>query len=427
MDTIFAPATARGKAGVAIVRISGDRAFAAAGALMRSLPRPRQAALRKLFWKSIQLDEALVLLFEKGSSFTGEDLVELQVHGSQAVVTAVLAALGDQEGLRIAEPGEFTRRALDNGRMDLSQVEGLADLIDAETESQRLQALEMLSGAVGKKVGQWRADILRMFALIEATIDFAEEDVPTDVMPEVREILDRLRDSLRLELAGMSGAERVRNGFDVAIIGAPNAGKSTLINALAGRDVAITSDIAGTTRDVIEVRMDLDGIAVTLMDTAGLRASEDAVERIGIERARDRANKADLRIFLRGGEGQVQGVDVQPGDIEVHGKADLTPGCGGVSGKTGEGLSALKDALLSELRQRSAASGVLNRERHRLCLLSAISSLDRVDSAVRLGSDRLELIAEDLRQAAESLSSLLGSVDVESVLGEIFSRFCIGK
>lgn len=427
MDTIFAPATARGKAGVAIVRISGDRAFAAAGALMRSLPAPRQAALRKLSWKSQQLDEALVLLFEKGSSFTGEELVELQVHGSQAVVTAVLAALGDQEGLRIAEPGEFTRRALENGRMDLSQVEGLADLIDAETESQRRQALEMLSGAVGKKVDQWRSDILRMFALIEATIDFAEEDVPTDVIPEVRQTLDRLRTSLDAELAGMNAAERVRNGFEVAIIGAPNAGKSTLINALSGREVAITSDIPGTTRDVIEVRMDLEGLAVTLMDTAGLRDSDDAVEKIGIQRARERANRADLRIFLRGGDGEIHGIEKQPGDIEVRGKADLEPGAGGVSGTTGEGLEELKASLLAELRKRSAGSAVLNRERHRLCLLSAISSLDRVDSAVRLNSDRLELIAEDLRQAAASLSSLLGSVDVESVLGEIFSRFCIGK
>lgn len=427
MDTIFAPATARGKAGVAIVRISGDRAFSAAGALMRSLPAPRQAALRKLSWKSQQLDEALVLLFERGSSFTGEELVELQVHGSQAVVTAVLAALGDQEGLRIAEPGEFTRRALENGRMDLSQVEGLADLIDAETESQRRQALEMLSGAVGKKVDQWRSDILRMFALIEATIDFAEEDVPTDVIPEVRQTLDRLRTSLDAELAGMNAAERVRNGFEVAIIGAPNAGKSTLINALSGREVAITSDIPGTTRDVIEVRMDLEGLAVTLMDTAGLRDSDDAVEKIGIQRARERANRADLRIFLRGGDGEIHGIEKLPGDIEVRGKADLEPGAGGVSGTTGEGLEELKASLLAELRKRLAGSAVLNRERHRLCLLTAISSLDRVDSAVRLNSDRLELIAEDLRQAAASLSSLLGSVDVESVLGEIFSRFCIGK
>jgi tRNA modification GTPase len=428
MDTIFAPATARGKAGVAIVRVSGNRAFAAAGALMASLPAPRHAALRRLSWKSRVLDEALVLLFEKGSSFTGEDLVELQVHGSQAVVTAILAALGDQDGLRIAEPGEFTRRALENGRMDLSQVEGLADLIDAETESQRLQALEMLSGAVSKKVVEWRADILRMFALIEATIDFADEDVPTDVMPEVRQILDRLLLSLRAELKGMEAAERVRNGFDVAIIGAPNAGKSTLINALAGRDVAITSEIAGTTRDVIEVRMDLEGIAVTLMDTAGLRSSEDVVERIGIERARDRANKADLRIFLRGGEGDSIGVVPKDGDIEIRGKADLEPDQpGGVSGVTGAGVSELKEAILAQLREQSAASGVLNRERHRLCLVSAISSLDRVESAVSVDSAQLEVVAEDLRQAASVLASLLGAVDVESVLGEIFSRFCIGK
>jgi tRNA modification GTPase len=201
-----------------------------------------------------------------------------------------------------------------------------------------------------------------------------------------------------------------------------------LINALAGRDVAITSEIAGTTRDVIEVRMDLEGIAVTLMDTAGLRSSEDVVERIGIERARDRANKADLRIFLRGGEGDSIGVVPKDGDIEIRGKADLElDQAGGVSGLTGAGIPELKEAMLAELRQRSAASGVLNRERHRLCLVSAISSLDRVESAVRLDSAQLEVVAEDLRQAASALASLLGSVDVESVLGEIFSRFCIGK
>jgi len=428
MDTIFAPATARGKSGVAIIRISGDRAFVATGALMRSLPDPRTAAIRKLSWKAKTLDEALVLLFEKGSSFTGEDLVELQVHGSLAVISAVLSALGEQDGLRVAEPGEFTRRALENGRLDLSQVEGLADLIDSETESQRLQALDILSGAVSKKVALWRADILRMFALIEATIDFAEEDVPTDVLPEVRELLAGLLSSLRAELRGSEVAERVRNGFEVAIIGAPNAGKSTLINALAGRDVAITSDIAGTTRDVIEVGMDLNGIAVTLMDTAGLRESDDTVERIGIERARTRAEAADLRIFLRGGEGDSINVVRRDDDIVVRGKSDLDPGPGpGVSGLTGEGVNELKLAIANVLQQRSAMSGVLNRERHRRCLVSAISSLECVDSAVEDDLAPLEVVAEDLRQAASALSSLLGAVDVESVLGEIFSRFCIGK
>ncbi|MBL4916706.1 tRNA uridine-5-carboxymethylaminomethyl(34) synthesis GTPase MnmE [Szabonella alba] len=427
MDTIFAPATARGKAGVAIIRISGDRAFAATLALAGSLPEPRRASLRLLRWQDRVLDEALVLLFAKGASFTGEDMVELHVHGSIAVVSAVLSALSDQPGLRLAEPGEFTRRAMDHGRLDLSQVEGLADLIEAETESQRLQALEMLSGAIGRKVEAWRSAILRMFALIEATIDFADEDVPTDVIPEVREILGGLTASLKEELQSSAAAERVRNGFEVAIIGAPNAGKSTLINALSGRDVAITSDLAGTTRDIIEVRMDMDGLAVTLLDTAGLRETEDRIEKIGVERARARANAADLRVFLLGGEGVVTGLERRAGDIELQGKADLTPGSDGVSGLSGEGVEALKSAISGVLLDRAAGSGLMNRQRHRSCLISAIGSLDSARSAIEDESAALELIAEDLRQAARALSSLLGSVDVESVLGEIFARFCIGK
>ncbi|MFN4171203.1 MAG: tRNA uridine-5-carboxymethylaminomethyl(34) synthesis GTPase MnmE [Pseudorhodobacter sp.] len=428
MDTIFAPATAPGKSGVAIIRISGERAFPSARRLMDTLPPPRVAGLRRLSWNSEPLDEALVLAFLKGSSFTGEDLVELHVHGSVAVVSAVMSALSGQEGLRVAEPGEFTRRALENGRLDLSQVEGLADLIDAETESQRIQALEMLSGAIGKRVEIWRADIVRMFALVEATIDFAEDDVPTDVVPEVLEILDRLLMTLREEQKASEAAERIRNGFEVAIVGAPNAGKSTLINALAGRDVSITSDVPGTTRDVIEVRMEIEGLAVTLLDTAGLREPGDVVEKIGVERARSRALSADLRVFLRGGEGSGQGVTLNDDDIEVWGKSDLAPGSvGGVSGVTGEGLAELRQAIANVLKKRCGSSGLLNRERHRACLVSAIRSLERAQTEVRQESVSLELAAEDLRQAAQALSSLLGSVDIESVLGEIFSRFCIGK
>ena len=427
MDTIFAPATARGKAGVAIIRISGDRAFDAASALAGPLPELRRASLRSLRWQGRVLDEALLLCFAKGGSFTGEDMVELHVHGSVAVVSAVLTALSEQQGLRLAEPGEFTRRAMDHGRLDLAQVEGLADLIEAETESQRLQAIEMLSGAIGRKVEGWRSSILRMFALIEATIDFADEDVPTDVIPEVRGILTDLLASLKEELQGSAAAERVRNGFEVAIIGAPNAGKSTLINALSGRDVAITSDLAGTTRDIIEVRMDMDGLAVTLLDTAGLRETEDRIEQMGVARARSRADAADLRVFLRGGEGDVTGVEPRPGDIVVQGKADLQPGSAGVSGVSGQGVAELKLAISEVLKERAAGSGLMNRQRHRSCLISAIGSLDSARLAIEEESAALELIAEDLRQAARALASLLGSVDVEAVLGEIFARFCIGK
>ncbi|MFT6075012.1 MAG: tRNA modification GTPase, partial [Yoonia sp.] len=244
------------------------------------------------------LDEALILCFDAGKSFTGEEVVELQLHGSPAVVSAVMRVLGSNSELRQAEAGEFTRRALENGRLDLAEVEGLADLIDAETESQRKQAVRVFSGALGALADGWRTKLIRAAALLEATIDFADEEVPFDVTPEVRELLDSVASEMQREADGVRAAERVRDGFEVAIIGAPNVGKSTLLNMLAGRDVAITSEIAGTTRDVIEVRMDLNGLPVTLLDTAGLRETDDIVEGLGVARAQERAERADLRIHL---------------------------------------------------------------------------------------------------------------------------------
>ncbi|NBB81637.1 MAG: tRNA uridine-5-carboxymethylaminomethyl(34) synthesis GTPase MnmE, partial [Verrucomicrobia bacterium] len=299
MDTIFALSTAPGKAGVAIIRVSGAAAFQAVEPLVDSLPAPRRSGLRSV--KSPDgdvLDTALVLTFEAGHSFTGETTVEIQCHGSRAVVSAILDALGRQDGLRPAQPGEFTRRALENEMLDLAQVEGLADLIDAETEAQRKQAVRVLSGQLGARAEEWRRKLIRAAALLEATIDFADEEVPEDVSPEVSELLESVRAELDKEIAGVGSAERIREGFEVAIVGAPNVGKSTLLNVLAGRDAAITSEVAGTTRDVIEVRMDLSGLPVTLLDTAGLRTTEDEVESIGVDLAMKRAKAADLRVFL---------------------------------------------------------------------------------------------------------------------------------
>ncbi len=270
METIFALASARGKAGVAVFRISGPQALAAGEVLVGHLPAPHRAGLRRIVADGEVIDDGLVLVFPQGESFTGEPVVELQVHGSVAVAAALGRVLSAMPGLRLAEPGEFTRRALANGRLDLAQVEGLADLIDAETEAQRRQAERVLQGAVAERVAEWRKLLVRVTALVEATIDFADEDVPVNVAPEVEALLDRLGGELRREIAGSRVAERVRDGFEVAIVGAPNTGKSTLLNALAGREAALTSEVAGTTRDVIEVRMDLDGVPVTLLDTAGL-------------------------------------------------------------------------------------------------------------------------------------------------------------
>jgi tRNA modification GTPase len=428
MDTIYALATARGRSGLAVVRISGPAAFAAGSALGGRLPEPRVAGLRRLTWGGELLDEALVLCFAEGASFTGEAVVELHCHGGPAVVGAVLRALADQPGLRLAEPGEFTRRALENGVLDLPQVEGLADLIDAETEAQRRQAVQVLSGSVGQKVEGWRRDLIRAGALLEATIDFADEDVPVDVSPEVLRLIDGLMADLGREAAGVRAAERIRDGFEVAIVGAPNAGKSTLLNQLAGREAAITSEIAGTTRDVIEVRMEIAGLPVTFLDTAGLRDTEDRLEQAGIDRALARAEAADLRLFLSDGSA-VPGLEPTGDDLVVQGKSDTKSGLSGlaVSGKTGQGVPELMARVGAILQDRVGSAGALVRERHRVAVTSAIRSLAESRAEVVRGDSRVELAAEHLRQAVRALDALVGRVDVDELLGEIFASFCIGK
>lgn len=428
MDTIYALASARGKAGVAVLRVSGPAAFAAGSALMQRLPDNRAAALRKLVWGGVELDQALVICFGAGASFTGEDVLELHLHGSLAVVSAVMRALSEQPGLRLAEAGEFTRRALENGCLDLAQVEGLADLIDSETEAQRIQALRVLSGAIGQKVELWRNDLIWAAAMIEATIDFADEDVPVDVLPEVLPVLSRLTSDLKAEVAAGVVAERIRDGFEVAIVGAPNAGKSTLLNALAGREAAITSEIAGTTRDVIEVKMDLGGLAVTVLDTAGIRKTDDRIESMGVDLAIRRARQADLRVFLLENEAAIPGLEPSGDDITVIGKADQNPGDGlRVSGKTGQGLRELVDIISEILLKRSASAGILIRERHRVALVSAIESLEAAHIELQRTEAMPELVAEELRRSARALEVLVGRIDVEALLGKIFSSFCIGK
>jgi len=427
MDTIFALATARGKAGVAIIRISGPASHDAVRHLAGDVPQGRRAGLRTLRSGGEVLDQALVLTFPEGSGFTGECAAELHVHGSTAVIRAVLKALSGVPGLRPANPGEFTRRALDNDRLDLAQVEGLADLIDAETEVQRKQALRVLAGAIGKQAERWRARLIRVAALLEATIDFADEDVPVDVTPEALEILDALLAEFRAEREGARIAERVRDGFEVAIIGRPNIGKSTLINRLAGREAALTSSVPGTTRDIIEVRMELQGLAVTILDTAGLRQTADAIEQLGIGRTRVRAQDADLRVFLMDESGLPEGLSPEPGDIVLQGKADLGANGPAVSGLTGEGVQELVDRISAELSGRAARSGTVTRERHRVALLRAIAALEAGRSEISKKVVRTEIAAEEIRSAIRALDSLVGKIGVDAVLGEVFSRFCIGK
>ncbi|WP_374290843.1 tRNA uridine-5-carboxymethylaminomethyl(34) synthesis GTPase MnmE [Paenirhodobacter enshiensis] len=427
MDTIYAQASARGKAGVAIIRISGPLSWSVTEVLAGSLPPARVAGLRRLRLNGDFLDEALVLCFEAEASFTGERVTELHLHGSIATVSAVLRALSGFDGLRLAEPGEFTRRALENGQLDLTQVEGLSDLIEAETEAQRRQALTVLSGAIGQKVDGWRRNLIRACALIEATIDFADEDVPVDVSPEVLELINRVCGELRHELDGVGAAERVREGYEVAIIGRPNSGKSTLLNRLAGREAAITSDVAGTTRDVIEVRMDIDGLAVTFLDTAGLRETPDQVEAIGVARAIERAERADLRLFLLDDE-EVGLISPRAGDLVVQGKADLRSQCGlAVSGLTGAGVGELLAEISERLSRKAAAAGTMTRERHRIAMSRAVEALEMARDEVMLRPEHAEIAAEALRDAARALDTLVGRIDVETLLDEIFSSFCIGK
>jgi tRNA modification GTPase len=429
MDTIYALATAPGKAGVGVIRISGDQATRIGQALVGSLPAIGAARLRVLRdGAGGHLDDALVIRFAAPNSFTGEDVVEFQTHGSPATIKAVLAAIEATGLARLAEPGEFTRRALENDRMDLAQVEGLADLLDAETEAQRVQSLRVLSGALGDLVEDWRADLLRAVALLEVTIDFADEEVPVDVAPEVLELIGRVGASLRREIAGVEVAERIRDGFEVAILGAPNAGKSTLLNMLAGREAAITSDVAGTTRDVIEVRMDLRGLPVTFLDTAGLRESSDVVERIGIERARARAEAADLRVFLKSEPDEVPPISLRKEDLVLQGKADKYPDLGdGISGLTGAGVDRLIDMLAARLEARTARAATATHLRHAQAMIGAVTTLEAAQAEVQAGAERTELAAEQLRHAVRRLDALIGRMDVETVLGEIFSRFCLGK
>ncbi|MEO1139681.1 MAG: tRNA uridine-5-carboxymethylaminomethyl(34) synthesis GTPase MnmE [Pseudomonadota bacterium] len=428
MDTIFALSTAQGKAGVAVIRVSGPLAFDAVQVLAGDVPEPRKASLRLLRNRDgMRLDEALVLAFEEAHSFTGERVVEFQCHGSTAVVSALLDALMSMDEFRHAVPGEFTRRALENGRLDLAQVEGLADLIDAETEAQRRQAVKVLNGDLGKRAETWRKNLIRAVALLEATIDFADEEVPVDVSPEVTQLVERVSKALSEEIKGVTTAERIRSGFEVAIVGAPNVGKSTLLNALAGRDAAITSEHAGTTRDVIEVRMDLGGLPVTLLDTAGLRDTEDEVESIGIERAKRRAEQSDLCVFLVPA-GETPSFQPRPDDIVVMAKADLHDGSiNGVSGKTGRGVSELVDRITETLVHRASGAGLATRLRHKHAMERGLAALGAAQDLIPLGEDTADLAAEELRTAIRALDSLVGRIDIENVLDEIFASFCLGK
>ena len=428
MDTIFALASARGKSGVAVIRLSGPQAHSVVMKLCGALPEMRRASLRKLRGADGGLlDTGLVVVFDQGASFTGEQVAEIMIHGSLATMSALENCLARDHGLRMAEPGEFTRRALENGVLDLTQVEALSDLLEAETESQRKQAMRVLDGALGRLVEGWRAHLLKAAALVETSIDFVEEDVGNfdDLILAELEVVQV---QLVAEISGQAARERVQSGFEIALVGSVNAGKSTLLNALAGRDAAITSDIAGTTRDVIELRMDIGGYAVTLLDTAGLRETREEVETIGIARGQKRAAEADFRIILCDGPDSPPPVAPNAGDIVTFSKADTyTTQTGGLSGVTGDGLEALLQQIIQRLSVMTAQDGVSVRRRHLQAMIAAQLALDSAIEKLRDQAYIAELVAADIRQVMTSLDSLIGRIDVEDLLGDIFASFCIGK
>lgn len=442
-DTIFAPATAAGRAAVAVVRTSGPQSGRAVATLAGKVPKPREAALRTLRASDGRpIDQALVLWFEGPSSYTGEDCAEFHVHGGPAVLASLIEALSAL-GLRLAEPGEFTRRAFESGKLDLAQAEGVADLIEAETEAQRRQALDQLGGALGQAQARWRDHLIEALAMFEAAVDFPDEEVPADVAARAQPVLSLLIGELQDALADVHRGERVREGFRIALVGAPNAGKSTLLNALARREAAIVTSTPGTTRDVIEVPMRFAGYKALLADTAGLRDTHDEIEAEGVRRARAWAGEADLRIWVVDGASDAAPTtpDLRPHDLCLINKADLDQGA-----ETGHALvearalgvevlrlsawkpddvAALEKAL--ERRVVEALAGAelptATRLRHRELLSEALERLERARGL----QDELELAAEDVRLAGRALDRITGRIDPEDVLDRVFSSFCIGK
>jgi tRNA modification GTPase len=440
-STIYAPATAPGRSGLAVIRLSGPHAAESLRRLTaRALPDPRNIVRRSISDPGTGevLDEAMVAWFPEPRSFTGETVAELYLHGGRAVLAAVLAALAKLPNLKLAEPGEFTRRAFLNGRLDLTEVEGLADLVAAETEAQRRQAVRQLEGALGQLYEGWSEKLTSALARLEAVIDFPDEDLPAGLIVSAAEQIRSIADTIAEHLADGHRGERLREGLSVAILGPPNAGKSSLFNALARREAAIVSPHAGTTRDVLEVALDLGGYPILLADTAGLRRTRNEIEAEGVRRAEQRAAQADLRIFVLDAEritGQLPNLLNLKGDSDliVANKMDLLgarplPAVGvpvlPVSVHSGAGLNDLAAQIGKKAAQalESGASPVLTRARHRVALEGALVALRR---GAQAGGP--ELLAEDLRLAVRALGRITGRVDVEELLDRIFAEFCIGK
>lgn len=432
--TIFAPATASGKAGVAVIRVSGPKALEAVKKMTAiKTPVPRKAMFSEIHTPDgTAVDNGLVLYFPCPNSFTGEDVVEFQTHGGRAIISAVLSGLAQIGGFRPAGRGEFTRRAVENGKMDLTAAEGLADLVDAETEQQRKQALRQMGGALAKIYEDWHDRLLHVLAWMEAYIDFPEEEIPEDVSADVRGKIAGLMSEIQVHLNDGRRGEKLRDGFQIAIIGAPNAGKSSLMNRLAQRDVAIVSSAAGTTRDIIEVRLDINGYPVIVADTAGLRDTDEEIEAEGVRRAKARAEEADLVLWLSDALKGKNNTETEKIDSEkifrIMNKADQTePQNDGniwISAKTGQGIDVLLDRIGRFVEEKMALreEPSLTRLRHRKALEECLQCLNS-----SLKAPEIELMTEDLRMAMRSLGKITGQVQVEELLDVIFKDFCIGK
>ncbi len=443
MQTIFACATAPIKSGVAIIRVSGSKSLSILQSLTGQGAIPaRTALLRKIINPSTNeiIDEAVVLYFSAPNSFTGEDVVEFHIHGSRAIIFEMLEILSTFSETRLAEPGEFSKRAFDNGKMDLTEAEGLADLIDAETKAQARQAMRQKQGLLGSLYDKWRSELISILANIEAYIDFPDEPIPDNVVNEVVKQVRELKSSISKHLDDNQRGEKLRSGITAVIAGAPNTGKSSLINHLSKRDVAIVSDIAGTTRDSIEVHLDLGGYPLTLIDTAGIRKSEDNIEKEGIRIALEKADNADINILLFDST-SLPDIDKQTlklaneNSIIVINKIDsvnkisvpeelkdFSPLL--ISIKEQQGLDKLIQALENKTKNilDITSDPVITRQRHRSLLIETNISLNKFNL-----NDELEISSENLRQAAVSLGKITGHIDIEEILDNIFSNFCIGK
>ncbi|MBC7906639.1 MAG: tRNA uridine-5-carboxymethylaminomethyl(34) synthesis GTPase MnmE [Rhodospirillaceae bacterium] len=435
--TIFALASAPGRGGVAVFRLSGSRAGEVLVALSgRALPPARVAARVRLAHGGEDIDDGLALYFPAPRSFTGEEVVELHVHGGRAVAAALSEALVEL-GLRPAEPGEFSKRAFLGGKLDLTRAEAIADLVDAETSAQRRQALRQLDGGLARLADGWRGEIIRALALMEAVIDFSDEGVPDGLVHTVAGLVETLASDMERHLAEGRRGERLRDGIHIAIIGAPNAGKSSLLNRLAGREAAIVSATAGTTRDIIEIHLDLQGWPVVVADTAGLREAAEDIEAEGIRRALAKAETADLKlaVFDAGQTPDGPTLSMVDGDaLVVLNKMDVAAGALpdhingrpvlAVSARSGEGLDQLLAVLTDEVSRRFATAGApaLTRVRHRSAVEDCAALLRRFDSQAEI-----ELAAEDLRQAAGAIGRITGRVEVDELLDVVFREFCIGK